>query len=211
MKSAAMARSTIPIVASCIPIITAIAGLALATGSWSHGPPIPGTWPTFLELDRRSLSVILVLAGILVTGLGVLRWATKAGLTALPALYVGLFCTTSTLTVATLAAVRTGRTLSFLQQDWHVLWGPADYLWALAPYAVLVVVGLWAPGNAPAALWALSGALAVAALAFAGHAVIFNVTTLRALPAVLLVACGLIIVTRPRSFRATAGPQVDPD
>ena len=59
--------------------------------------------------------------------------------------------------------------------------------------------------------WALSGALAVAALAFAGHAVIFNVTTLRALPAVLLVACGLIIVTRRRSFRATAGPQVDLD
>jgi hypothetical protein len=154
-----------------------------------------------LELDRRSLSVIFVLAGILVTGLGGLRWATKAGLAGLPALYVGLFCTASTLTVTTLAAVRTARTLSWLQQDWMALWGWADYLWALTPYAVLVVVGLRAPGNAPAALWALSGALAVAALAFAGHAVIFNVTTLRALPAVLLTACGLIIVTRLMSFR----------
>jgi hypothetical protein len=152
------------------------------------------------------------LAGILVTGLGGLRASTNAVKADPRARYVAFFITASSLIVAALAGARTARTLSFLQLDWHVHWGWADYLWALAPYAVLVVVGLRAPWNAPAAFWALSGALAVAALAFAGHALIFNLTTLRTLPAVQLAACGLIVVLMRRSFRTTlAGDGVTDD
>ena len=202
-----MPRSTILIVLSCIATVSAIAGLALATASWTHGPPIPGTWPRLLELDERSLRLIFVLAGILATGLGGLRASTNAVQADPRARPVALFITASALVVAALAGARAARTLSFLQQDWQVHWSRADYLWALAPYAVLVVVGLRAPRNAPAAFWALSGALAVAALAFAGHALIINVGTLRALPAVLLAVCGLIVVLRRRSFRTTASPK----
>ena len=196
-----MPRSTIPIVASCIAIVSAIAGLALATGSWSHGPPIPGTWARPPELDGRSLGLISVLAVILATGLGGLRASTHAGW----ARPVALFVTASSLVIAALAGARTARTLSSLQLEWGVHWSQVDYLWALAPYAVLVVVALRAPGNAPAARWALSGALAVAALDFAGHLIVASVTTLRALPAVLLAACGLIVALKWRAFRVEGG------
>jgi hypothetical protein len=125
---------------------------------------------------------------------------------------VALFITASSLSVAALAAARAARTLSAFQLEFGLLWSRADYLWALAPYAVLVVVGLWAPGDAPAALWTLAGALAVAALAFAGYALSISEMTLRALPAVLLAACGLIVFLRRRSFRTTpAGDGVTDD
>jgi hypothetical protein len=212
IRSVAMPRSTIPIVASCIAIVSAIAGLALATGSWSHGPPIPGTWPRPPDLDGGSGRLICVLAGILVTGLGGLRVSTNALREDPRARSVALFVTACSLIVAALAGARTARTLSFLQLDWQVRWSQADYLWALAPFAALVVVGLRAPGNAPAAIWALSGALAVAALAFAGHALIVNVVTLRALPAIQLAVCGLMVVLRRRSFRTKlAGDAVTAD
>src|SRR5947209_957842 len=95
IESAAMPLSTMRTVASCFATVSALAGLALATGSWSHGLPIPGTWARPPELDGRTLGLILILAAILVTGLRGLRASTNAARADPRARSVGLLITAS--------------------------------------------------------------------------------------------------------------------
>jgi hypothetical protein len=75
-------------------------------------------------------------------------------------------------------------------------WAPLEYLWALAPYAVLVLVSAWASKRVASASVALLGALGVAALGFVvyhvGYKLITTVAVSYLLPAVLLGVCGLI-------------------
>jgi hypothetical protein len=100
--------------------------------------------------------------------------------------------------VATVGAAYTLGTLSRLRQHLNVDdWALPEYLWALAPYAVLVLVSAWASKRVASASVALLGALAVAAFGFVVYHVGYNlITTVYVsylLPGVLLGVCGLII------------------
>ena len=108
-----------------------------------------------------------------------------------------LFLTVLAFAAATVGAAYTLGTLSRLRLHLAVDdWALPEYLWALAPYAVLVLVSAWASKRVASASVALLGALAVAALGFVvyhvGYKFITTVYVSYLLPGVLLGVCGLI-------------------
>lgn len=108
-----------------------------------------------------------------------------------------LFLTVSAIAVATVGAAYTLGTLSRLREHLNVdEWALPEYLWALAPFAVLVLVSAWASKRVASASVALVGALAVAACGFVvyhvGYKVITTVYVSYILPGALIGACGII-------------------
>jgi hypothetical protein len=182
------------VLASCTMILCAVVGLVLAAD-------VPRDMGRTAPLNPRTLTIMACFASLLLAGVGGLNWVARIHPNQTVRRCACLFLTVLTLAVATLAAADTLGTLIRLREEWLVDWALPVYPWALAPYAVLVLVSAWASKKVASASLALLGVLAVAALGFFGYMLISHAIAAYLLPGVLLGVCGLLTVITRRSIR----------